>query len=230
MLRHSRNLIVHQPTTSACRCPRLRLEHACITCPVAFYIDIYARSSWLYSQYPQHLSSSPQAEFTQHVVQHPHYEAFLPNTQQIPCKLDSPTYRRSALAAALPKLQLRLDPPYDNTYNRLATNAMSSDHTDKFASCCMPTVRLASNQTQLACLQALTQELIFEPLLEQQEQYAEDGVQPIDREDAVALTKLLDQSLPLGSIQVACSNIDYKSHSTANALYSSKGNAQDADV
>lgn len=52
------------------------------------------------------------------------------------------------------------------------------------------------------CLQALQQRLVFEPLLEHQEQYSEDAVQPIDREDAVALTELLDKSLPVGSIQV----------------------------
>lgn len=51
-------------------------------------------------------------------------------------------------------------------------------------------------------LQALQQRLIFEPLSEHQERYAEDGVQPIDREDAVTLTELLDKSLPVGSIQV----------------------------
>ena len=52
------------------------------------------------------------------------------------------------------------------------------------------------------CLQALQQRLVFEPLLEHQEQYSEDAVQPIDREDAATLTELLDKSLPVGSIQV----------------------------
>lgn len=48
----------------------------------------------------------------------------------------------------------------------------------------------------------LRQKLINEPLLEHQEQYSEDSVQPMTREDAVVLSQLLDNSLPLGSIQV----------------------------
>ena len=48
----------------------------------------------------------------------------------------------------------------------------------------------------------MRQKLIDEPLVEHQEQYKEDPVQPTTREDAVALTKLLTTSLPLGSIQV----------------------------
>lgn len=50
----------------------------------------------------------------------------------------------------------------------------------------------------------LRQKLIDEPLLEYQEQYNEDPVQPTTREDALALTNLLANSLPLGSIQVGC--------------------------
>lgn len=50
----------------------------------------------------------------------------------------------------------------------------------------------------------LRQKLIDEPLLEYQEQYNEDPVQPTTREDALALTDLLANSLPLGSIQVGC--------------------------
>ena len=48
----------------------------------------------------------------------------------------------------------------------------------------------------------LRQKLIDEPLLEYQEQFSEDPVQPMTREDAIALTDLLADSLPLGSIQV----------------------------
>ena len=48
----------------------------------------------------------------------------------------------------------------------------------------------------------LRQKLIDEPLLEYQEQFSEDLVQPMTREDALALTDLLTNSLPLGSIQV----------------------------
>ena len=48
----------------------------------------------------------------------------------------------------------------------------------------------------------LRQSLIDEPLLEHGEQYSEDPVQPMTREDALALSDLLFNSLPLGSIQV----------------------------
>ena len=48
--------------------------------------------------------------------------------------------------------------------------------------------------------------MIDEPLVEQQEQYREDPVQPITREDAAALIDLLDNALPLGSIQVRLGN------------------------
>lgn len=49
------------------------------------------------------------------------------------------------------------------------------------------------------------QKLIDEPLVERQEQYKEDLVEPMSREDAVTLTRLLATSLPLGAIQVGCS-------------------------
>ncbi|DBA70684.1 TPA: hypothetical protein ACH3X2_012061 [Trebouxia sp. C0005] len=49
------------------------------------------------------------------------------------------------------------------------------------------------------------QKLIDEPLVEHQEQYKEDPVQPTNRSDAFALTKLLTTSLPLGSIQAKVS-------------------------
>ena len=52
----------------------------------------------------------------------------------------------------------------------------------------------------------LRQKLIDEPLVEQQEQYREDPVQPITRGDAAALIDLLDIALPLGSIQVRLGN------------------------
>ena len=48
----------------------------------------------------------------------------------------------------------------------------------------------------------LRQKLIDEPLLEYPEQFSEDPVQPMTREDAIALTDLLANFLPLGSIQV----------------------------
>ena len=48
----------------------------------------------------------------------------------------------------------------------------------------------------------LRQKLIDEPLVEHQAQYSEDPVQPMTREDALALSDLLSNSLPLGSIQV----------------------------
>ena len=48
----------------------------------------------------------------------------------------------------------------------------------------------------------MRQKLIDEPLVEHQEQYKEDLVQPMTREDAVTLTRLLTTSLPLGAIQV----------------------------
>lgn len=49
------------------------------------------------------------------------------------------------------------------------------------------------------------QKLIDEPLVEHQEQYKEDLVEPMSREDAVTLTRLLATSLPPGAIQVGCS-------------------------
>ena len=60
--------------------------------------------------------------------------------------------------------------------------------------------------THCACWQRqeqLRQKLIDEPLLEHQEQYKEDPVQPMTREDAETLSRVLNASLPLGSIQVS---------------------------
>lgn len=57
---------------------------------------------------------------------------------------------------------------------------------------------------ELVVQEQLRQKLIDEPLVEYQEQYSEDPVQPTTREDALALTDLLANSLPLGSIQVGC--------------------------
>ena len=74
----------------------------------------------------------------------------------------------------------------------------------------MPEVGGKDSEVQGACnhvthmimQEQLRQKLIHEPMLEFHEQFSEDPVQPMIREDAVALTDLLAKSLPLGSIQV----------------------------
>ena len=59
-----------------------------------------------------------------------------------------------------------------------------------------------SRVTYVILQEQLRRKLIDEPLLEHQEQFSEDPVQPMTRQDATALTDLLVNSLPLGSIQV----------------------------
>ena len=59
-----------------------------------------------------------------------------------------------------------------------------------------------SHVTHVIVQEQLRRKLIDEPLLEYQEHFSEDPVQPMTREDAIALTDLLANALPLGSIQV----------------------------